>query len=1287
MKPCSNQTSRQTSWFRPSLTAAALLGAAWCGSLASAQNQDASAGADNALGNRQRVGAQVAPFERKLPLHLREQDERLLDYRLLELAVPEVAGEAFTVQLPFEGELMTLDFNMHSVRTNHFEVLHEVAEGVLESVEPGPVTTLRGTVREDKDAAVVGALLSSGFEATVILPDSRSIHIEPHFASAEAGVTNRFAVYWATDSTCAPASCELSSAHMVSTPGASGSYAGTVDGCGGDFCVAELALDLDRSFYNQYADATTAQEMAEYIVNVANIQYERDVQIQHRLTTVIVRTNAQPASYSSASNFDELLDAFTAHWNSVHGSVVRDTAHLLTERFAGGLAWVGTVCNLPFGYGVSGVQGSYGVRCYANIVAHELGHNWNAGHCACSGSPDITSDYTMNPSYPPCPLRFHPTETIPEIKAYRDAASCLDSGVINDTCANAMELTPGIMRGTVVGATQDGTTNATGTSGADVWYTYQPASNGTLTLATCDAYTDFDTVLSIHSGCVGTGGNEIASNDQFCGDQSQVSTAVTAGEVYLIRVAGWSNASGIFQLDVTGPASMPPLNDAWQNAMHIGPGTYYQNTDNANVDGSTTCDSAAPDVWYVYTPYFDQIVTVDTCGVQAGNGFGSDQTQIDTVLSVHSMSHPSPNSAAAVIACNDQWCNNGSRVEWDATAGTTYLIRAAGWTTNSGPFALSLSGSEVRNDFCNTAMTIDEGTYLVSLNGAFASDGESTCGSAATDVQPDLWYRFVAPGSGDLSVSSCGTHDLAGVDSGTDTVLSVHSACPGNDGSQLACNDDSSLCTGQAGFNYDSFVSLPMTAGQVVRIRATRRAAFAGSNGGGGRTARDPFFLHVDFTNDPPPNDNCSNATAIGNGTFFGTLNGATNDGEQSCASATGNPDVWYRYTASCSGRMTVTTCGTHDAPGTDLGMDTVLSVHSNFCSSGAGNQIACNDDFFGNCGGLATGVERDSGIVLDVCAGETYLIRVTHWGSAIADGEFRLNVSCTPGAIGMNYCATNPNSTGLSGRISAIGCPDASANNVVLVASDCPPNRPGIFFYGPGTLQVPLGDGFLCVGGFQQRSAAGRARGAPRLRAQAAQARALRHLRRLPGQELGLVRSRPPTPAAAGFSFRSRPPTPAAAGVDLLPPSRGRRVRGLHAVASPARRRTCAVAYGRVGWVMGALRRWLLALACAAVSACTHRNDRATIRQLVNEDATFVPADCAELRIERRDELGGRRRYAVGGCGEGEDIVCGSGTSGHGPRCFPARQLYEQYYYPDEGRRAQGTIAPNDEAPADPPR
>jgi len=228
-------------------------------------------------------------------------------------------------------------------------------------------------------------------------------------------------------------------------------------------------------------------------------------------------------------------------------------------------------------------------------------------------------------------------------------------------------------------------------------------------------------------------------------------------------------------------------------------------------------------------------------------------------------------------------------------------------------------------------------------------------------------------------------------------------------------------------------------------------------------------------------NDNCANAEIIGEGVHSGTLVGATNDGTASCGVSASSPDVWYSFTANCTGPLVVSTCGTHDGPGLDLGIDTVLSVFDG-CN---GNELDCNDDDYTPlaCAGLDNGTLRDSAIILDVSIGETFLIRVANYSSG-ATGPFVLRVDCTGITNGAEYCAEAlypcpcfafsnpgegcPNTTGVGATLVAAGDPSVGASSFSLTAAQLP-DTSGLFVQGTsavgGVDGNPVGEGRLCLG------------------------------------------------------------------------------------------------------------------------------------------------------------------------------------------------------------------------------
>jgi glucose/arabinose dehydrogenase len=109
-----------------------------------------------------------------------------------------------------------------------------------------------------------------------------------------------------------------------------------------------------------------------------------------------------------------------------------------------------------------------------------------------------------------------------------------------------------------------------------------------------------------------------------------------------------------------------------------------------------------------------------------------------------------------------------------------------------------------------------------------------------------------------------------------------------------------------------------------------------------------------------PANNACVNATPVGEGSFPFTTIGAVSDntGWTECGGAIAR-DVWFLYTATCTGTARVSLCGSN--------FNSKVAVYNSACPTGAGQSIACNDDF---CGTSAE-------VTFAAVAGNSYRIRV----------------------------------------------------------------------------------------------------------------------------------------------------------------------------------------------------------------------------------------------------------------------------------------------------------------------
>ncbi len=137
------------------------------------------------------------------------------------------------------------------------------------------------------------------------------------------------------------------------------------------------------------------------------------------------------------------------------------------------------------------------------------------------------------------------------------------------------------------------------------------------------------------------------------------------------------------------------------------------------------------------------------------------------------------------------------------------------------------------------------------------------------------------------------------------------------------------------------------------------------------------FDLTIALAAGPQPGDDWELCEEIGDVTEqpFTTI-GSTPDGPQGCLSS---PNIWYCYTATCTGFTTVSLCGSS--------YDTKMAVYDGVDPSTA-DMLGCNDDF----------CTLQSEITFASVEGNTYLIEVGGFGSNTGDGIITVDcVECDP--------------------------------------------------------------------------------------------------------------------------------------------------------------------------------------------------------------------------------------------------------------------------------------------------
>jgi hypothetical protein len=345
----------------------------------------------------------------------------LLASAVVTLDIPDTPGVLLTIDVPIGDELVTLDLVPHSIRAADYRVLAQTDDGSYAEVEPQPVRTLRGTVLGFEGSVVAASLLEDGLYARIIFDEQDEYWVEPIGSRIAGAAPDDYVVYRAADVIPNGASCGADA--LLQPPAEDEGGIGLRDACGdGVLCVAELACDADFQYFTDYGSVGAVENRIHNVINTMNVQYERDVEITHVITTIIVRTSSGANPYTT-NNPSALLDQFRNYWQSNHGNIQRDLAELFTGRNLDGsvigIAWLDAVCT-SFGYSVVQSDCCGSLACATDLSAHEMGHNWGADHCTCP-------TYTMNAGLT-CSNRFSPTATIPEIVSFRNGRQfCLDA--------------------------------------------------------------------------------------------------------------------------------------------------------------------------------------------------------------------------------------------------------------------------------------------------------------------------------------------------------------------------------------------------------------------------------------------------------------------------------------------------------------------------------------------------------------------------------------------------------------------------------------------------------------------------------------------------------------------------------------------------------------------------------------------------------------------------------------------------------------------------------------------
>jgi len=297
--------------------------------------------------------------------------------------------------------------------------------------------------------------------------------------------------------------------------------------------------------------------------------------------------------------------------------------------------------------------------------------------------------------------------------------------------ATAIPSLPYSDTGTTVGYVND----VTNFSGPDVFYSMTLGAFTDVTASLCGSA--FDTGLEIYVNAGGSLGALMASNDDFCGLQSQVTVGLAAGNYYIV-VDGWGGNSGAYTLAVDGSGGTNPC-DEFSNTVITLP---YTGT-GTNVGAPDVLGTDSGDVGYTFTLTQESAVTFTSC--LPGTDYDSDSY----------LYLGDPCDGGTQLYYNDgggcspvYWASNWFLDCGNLTAGT-YTLVLSGYSTLEGNYEFSISATPCSCPPINCTGTAEaepnDGPNADPIVFGEISCGETVCGtvSASGGSRDTDWYELL----------------------------------------------------------------------------------------------------------------------------------------------------------------------------------------------------------------------------------------------------------------------------------------------------------------------------------------------------------------------------------------------------------------------------------------------------------------------------------------------------------------------------------------------------------------
>jgi len=220
--------------------------------------------------------------------------------------------------ITIDGTKITILANKRTTRSKNFQVLLQQNDGSFKEMNPGPVNTYRGFIKEYPDHKLGAVITQQGVFVDILTPSNKMIQIVP------SGNQKYHIQLSKNNAAKHQINCNVTNVNDQKEGFSTFQKSEITSKNRGRETVkqAELGFDIAWSAYNaRYGRNTNAvrSNIDLFTNNVMNTIWLRDVMVEHVIGKVIIRTNAANCPYEKAGNrnvSNASLNQVKNIWNS-----------------------------------------------------------------------------------------------------------------------------------------------------------------------------------------------------------------------------------------------------------------------------------------------------------------------------------------------------------------------------------------------------------------------------------------------------------------------------------------------------------------------------------------------------------------------------------------------------------------------------------------------------------------------------------------------------------------------------------------------------------------------------------------------------------------------------------------------------------------------------------------------------------------------------------------------------------------------------------------------------------